>query len=115
MGQVISNLVGNALVHGAPDEPVTVSIDVGGEELWLRVHNAGPQIAPELIPALFEPFRRGAERDATRSGGLGLGLFIVRQIVLAHGGDVSVDSTATAGTTFIARLPRRVDEATFAR
>jgi signal transduction histidine kinase len=115
MGQVISNLVGNALVHGAPDEPVTVSIDVGGEELWLRVHNAGPQIAPELIPALFEPFRRGAGRDGTRLRGLGLGLFIVRQIVLAHGGDVSVESTATDGTTFIVCLPRRLGEAASAR
>jgi signal transduction histidine kinase len=115
MGQVISNLVGNALVHGAPDEPVRVSIDVGGEELWLRVRNGGPQIAPELIPALFEPFRRGAGRDGTRSRGLGLGLFIVRQIVLAHDGDVSVESTATDGTTFIVRLPRRLGEAAFAR
>jgi signal transduction histidine kinase len=89
---------------------VTVSIDVGGEELWLRVHNAGPQIAPELIPALFEPFRRGAGRDGTRLRGLGLGLFIVRQIVLAHGGDVSVESTATDGTTFIVCLPRRLGD-----
>jgi signal transduction histidine kinase len=111
MGQVISNLVGNALVHGAPDEPVKVSIDAGGEELWLRVHNAGPQIPPESIPALFEPFRRGAGRDGTRLGGLGLGLFIVRQIVLAHGGDVSVESTAADGTTFSACLPRRLDRA----
>jgi PAS domain S-box-containing protein len=107
LGQVVSNLVGNALVHGAAGEPVRVSIDVIGNDVWLSVHNRGSAIASEMKAALFEPFHRGAE--PARSGqrrGLGLGLYIVRQIVMAHDGSITVESTPTDGTTFIIRLPR---------
>jgi PAS domain S-box-containing protein len=107
LGQVISNLVGNALVHGAATEPVQVAIDAEGEDVELRVHNRGAAIAPELKTTLFEPFRRGAQReDASQLRGLGLGLYIVRQIVLAHDGAVDVESTPEEGTTFTVRLPR---------
>jgi signal transduction histidine kinase len=109
MGQVISNLVGNALTHGDGDAPISVAIDADGDDdaLTLRVHNYGPAIAPELVPHLFEPFRRGQDWPAGTARGLGLGLFIVKQIVLAHAGDVHVESTPGAGTSFIVRLPRR--------
>jgi len=107
MGQVISNLVGNALTHGAADAPVSVDIDADGDDLTLRVHNQGPPIASELVPKLFDPFRRGGDERAGSRRGLGLGLFIVKQIVLAHAGNVAVESTSRAGTTFIVRLPRR--------
>jgi PAS domain S-box-containing protein len=107
LGEVLSNLVGNALAHGAAAEPVHVAIDLDGDDVRLRVHNGGVAIAPELKGELFEPFRRGAQPDgASRARGLGLGLYIVRQIVLAHDGDITVDSTATDGTTFTIRLPR---------
>jgi signal transduction histidine kinase len=107
LGEVISNLVGNALVHGAPDQPVQVILDDGGDDgVTLRVHNGGPPITPELSAQLFEPFRRGDSDGAARSGGLGLGLYIVRQIVLAHDGEISVDSSPSRGTTFTVRLPR---------
>ncbi|HEY2749438.1 MAG TPA: ATP-binding protein [Polyangia bacterium] len=107
LGELMSNLVGNALEHGAAGEPVRVIIDVVGDELWLRVHNGGSAIAPALREALFEPFRRGeAQSGAVRSRGLGLGLYIVRQIVLAHGGAINVDSSDGDGTTFTVRLPR---------
>jgi len=109
MGQVISNLIGNALTHGAADAPVSVLIDAGDDELTLRVHNYGPVIAPELVPKLFEPFRRGRDKPAGPRRGLGLGLFIVKQIVLAHAGDVGVESTPTGGTSFVIRLPRRAE------
>jgi signal transduction histidine kinase len=109
MGQVISNLVGNALTHGATGGRVSVAIDAGADELTLRVHNFGPTIAPEQVPKLFEPFRRGGATQAGTRRGLGLGLFIVKQIVLAHAGDVAVESTPGGGTTFIVRLPRRAD------
>jgi PAS domain S-box-containing protein len=105
MAQVVSNLVGNALTHGAPGEPVRVSIDGDADGLLLTVWNAGAPIPPELIPALFEPFRRGA---ASRGRGLGLGLYIVQQIVTAHGGAIDVSSTAESGTTFAVRVPRWV-------
>jgi PAS domain S-box-containing protein len=107
VGELLSNLVGNALMHGGADEPVRVSLDADDDDVWLRVHNRGEAIAPEQKAALFEPFRRGPESGA-RSGGLGLGLYIVRQIVAAHGGTIAVESNADDGTTFIVRLPRGV-------
>ena len=106
LGEVVSNLVANALVHGDDVEPVRVTIDVGGDDVWLRVHNGGKAIAPEVRAVLFEPFRRGD--GAPRGKSLGLGLYIVRQIVLAHDGTVRVDSTDRDGTTVTVRLPRAV-------
>jgi len=103
--QVGSNLIGNALRHGAPDTAVEIAIDgTTPERVVLSVHNEG-LIPPELLRRLFEPFQqRGDQR--TRAEGLGLGLYIVQQIAFAHGGDVTVDSTAARGTTFHVTLPR---------
>jgi signal transduction histidine kinase len=115
IGQVISNLVGNALQHGPHGAPVTVSVVPEGEVVALRVHNHGPPIAADLVPQLFDPFRRGSgEREG---GSLGLGLFIVREVVRAHGGAVEVASSEEEGTTFTIRLPQaaRVAEATSGR
>ncbi len=108
MAQVVSNLVGNAITHGAPGEPVRISVDGDADELRLSVWNAGAPIERELFPALFEPFRRGA---LSRTRGLGLGLYIVKQIVTAHGGDIDVYSTAENGTTFALRVPRSMEVA----
>jgi signal transduction histidine kinase len=71
----------------------------------LTVKNEGFPISPELIPIFFEPFRLGARERSPH--GLGLGLYIVRQIVLAHDGTIDVDSSAERGTTFTLRLPRQ--------
>ncbi len=107
MGQVVSNLVANAIQHGARDAPVRVSVSGDGASAVLAVENEGPAIAPELMPILFEPFCRGsALRGATHARGLGLGLYIVRQVVNAHGGTIEVDSSAERGTAFTVRLPR---------
>ncbi len=107
MAQVVSNLVANALEHGATDGPVRVSVGGTDGEAVLEVENEGPAIAPELLPVLFEPFRGGAApRAASRARGLGLGLYIVNQVVHRHGGTIEVDSTAERGTTFTVRLPR---------
>jgi PAS domain S-box-containing protein len=106
LSQVVSNLIGNALQHGARFGPVRVSIRGDEEEVVLRVDNEGPPIAPELASVLFEPFRGGSTEPGSRSRGLGLGLYIVRQIVNAHGGEISVESTAERGTAFIVSLPR---------
>jgi signal transduction histidine kinase len=102
--QVASNLVGNALRHGS-GEPVDVGVVGSADDVVLSVHNAGPAIPAELLPHVFEPFRQASEPGAN-VGTTGLGLFIVREIVSAHGGSVDVVSDATAGTTFTVRIPR---------
>ena len=70
----------------------------------LSVRNAGAPIAPEMMPTLFEPFKRGARGPGLRN--LGLGLYIVRQIAVAHGGIVEARSSAEEGTEFRVLLPR---------
>jgi signal transduction histidine kinase len=103
VAQVTTNLVVNALEHGAPGEPVSVRLSGGAAAVELAVHNAGAPIPEDRAANLFEPFVRGNQDDA--GGHLGLGLFIVREIVRAHGGNVEVRSSEE-GTTFVVRLPR---------
>ncbi|MEQ1501848.1 MAG: hybrid sensor histidine kinase/response regulator [Myxococcota bacterium] len=106
IGQVLSNLVGNAVRHGCPAGAAELTLDGTGDPVAIEVHNGGA-IRPEVIPVLFDPFRRGPDLHAAPAdSGLGLGLFIVREVARAHGGEVSVRSTADAGTTFRVTLPR---------
>lgn len=101
LGRVVSNLVGNALRYSS-DGTVRVTVSDQGDEVALRVQNRGAPIPEEALASLFEPFRRGgASRD-----GMGLGLYIVSEIVRSHGGTVAVTSTAAEGTTFTVALPR---------
>lgn len=102
--QVITNLVGNAVHHGAPDQPVQVCAD-GTQALTVSVEvtNAGT-IPPHLLDHLFDPFR-GREREPGRREGLGLGLFIAHKIVAAHQGHIAVHS-ADGITRFRVELPR---------
>lgn len=101
--QVVSNLVGNAIRHGDPREPVSISVRPDGDSVRLAVHNGG-SIPADLLPRIFVPFVQRSERGA-RAEGLGMGLYIVRQIVTAHGGRIEVLSDAASGTTFHVRLP----------
>ena len=105
LAQVAANLINNALRHGAATEPVRVRLD-GGEpaQVTLTVRNAGG-IAPAMLPHLFDPFRGRGERS-TRGEGLGIGLYIVRQIVDAHRGSVEAGSPDPGQTLFTVRLPR---------
>jgi signal transduction histidine kinase len=103
IAQVLSNLVGNALTHGSADAPTHVALLPSPEEVCVAVTNGGPAIPPTQIDRLFEPF--WAPGSAGERRGLGLGLFIVREIVRAHGGSVDVRST-DGSTTFTVRLPR---------
>jgi signal transduction histidine kinase len=112
LAQVVSNLVANALEHGGPDVPVFVRACVRGELLALEVHNPGAPIPAHQLARLFEPFR-GSEDSGhgKRRSGLGLGLFIVREIIRAHSGEVTVHSAKGEGTTFTVLLPRDSREA----
>ncbi|HET9988307.1 MAG TPA: ATP-binding protein, partial [Kofleriaceae bacterium] len=103
LAQVLSNLVGNALEHGDPSKPVHVRIAQVETKIEISVRNEGTPIPVELLPLLFDPYRRVTARGA-RSKGLGLGLFITQQIVDAHGGRIDVHSD-DASTTFTVVLP----------
>jgi sigma-B regulation protein RsbU (phosphoserine phosphatase) len=103
--QAIGNLVANAMAYGAIDQPVRITSRIGGDSFAIEVHNAGKPIAPEPLASLFEPMTRGFS-VANSSRSVGLGLFIVREIARAHGGEVAVESSAEAGTTFVVRCPR---------
>ncbi len=103
--QLIVNLASNALTYGAPDRPVLVTSTIEEGEFSIAVHNDGPPIAEELLPNLFDPMTRGnVSTDNLRN--VGLGLYIVRQIAQAHGGEIDVTSSAERGTTFTATFPR---------
>jgi PAS domain S-box-containing protein len=104
--QLVSNLVSNALTHGEPSQTVTIHVDGSDSQtMALEVHNAG-SVPPGVLPVLFEPFRSGVNSKEEHSNGLGLGLFISQQIVLAHCGTITVSSSSAEGTLFVVRLPR---------
>ena len=107
IGQLISNLVGNAYQHGAPDAAIEVAIRGEPEQVVLAVHNSGSMIAARDLPHIFDPFRQLKPSSAKSRGSrsAGLGLFIVQAIVAAHHGTIDVESTER-GTTFTVRLPR---------
>jgi signal transduction histidine kinase len=104
--QVIANLLSNAFLYGAPGEPVELTARGDGASVCVDVTNRGPAIAEDALSLIFDPFRRGP--NATGRTGQGLGLFITREIVLAHRGEISVRSDAVAGTTFSVKVPRFV-------
>ncbi|GHA14695.1 sensor histidine kinase [Devosia pacifica] len=102
VAQLVSNLISNALTHGASDEPIRISAETTEEDLQVRVTNGGRQIPTEVREHLFDPFSRGS---ASSSGkGLGLGLYIASEIAHAHGGSLDVASSEQE-TTFTLRLP----------
>jgi|GEM_PF-1908601 len=106
IAQVITNLVGNAVQHSPPTSPVRVDSRGMDGEVRLSIHNEGVPISDEDLPSLFEPFRRGRRAGGGTPGSVGLGLFITRRIVEAHGGSIEVRSREGEGTTFTVRLPR---------
>ncbi|WNG63163.1 PAS domain-containing sensor histidine kinase [Archangium gephyra] len=103
LGQLLDNLVGNAVQHSPEDTPVEVKAVGAPDGLTLTVRNEGPPVPLEERATLFEPFKRGKRASGD---GLGLGLYIARQIVVAHGGRISVESGVGLGTRFIVWLPR---------
>lgn len=101
--QLVDALLGNALQYGPATAPVALQLQGHGDGVTLQVHDQGRRVPPENHATLFEPFRRRASSD---KDGLGLSLYLARQIALAHGGRISVESGGTEGTRFIVWLPR---------
>ncbi len=109
IGQVLSNLLGNAYQHGAENEPVKVNAGGDADRVVLSVHNQGPVIAKGRLQEMFNPFRQldpGRAMSADLRS-VGLGLYIAQSIVKAHHGTIEVESSE-AGTTFTVTLPRGV-------
>jgi signal transduction histidine kinase len=106
LAQVLSNLLGNAAAHGAREVPTRIYVD-GRDAFQLSATFANKgTIPPDLLPHLFEPFR-GTAHARLNSRGLGLGLYIAKEIIGAHGGHIQVTSSEEAGTEFRVVLPRR--------
>ncbi len=105
LSQVFSNLIANAIQHGLPEHGVDIQIDGDDRDLLrVRVRNMG-QIPPEMLANPFEPLvGKACRREGSR--GLGLGLFISREIVKSHGGSIEVESDPVRGTAFTVSLPR---------
>ena len=102
IAQLLSNLLGNALTHGPADSAIRVGATEAGGMFTLGVANAGEPIPAAIIESIFQPFNRGQNRQ--ESQGLGLGLYISSEIARAHGGTLSVASTA-AETRFTFVMP----------
>ena len=110
VGQALTNLLSNAVQHGAGDSPIAVAVRGGTDDVVLTVHNEGRAIAPSEIAGIFSPFKRlrPGEDPEPGSSNLGLGLYIAERIVTAHGGTIGVTSSARNGTAFTVTLPRNV-------
>jgi signal transduction histidine kinase len=104
IGQLFSNLLGNAIAHGSPEKPIRVRAATHGSSFELSVANSGNPIAPATMERLFQPFYRGQVRASLQ--GLGLGLFIASEIAKAHGGTLEVDSSAEE-TRFTFQMPTK--------
>lgn len=103
--QVLTNLINNALAHGAQNRPVRVSLQRVTGGCVITVSNEGNPIPRDIVPSLFEPFRRGPGAESPQQRGhMGLGLYIVQQIVHAHEGRIDVESTPR-GTHFMVFIP----------
>ncbi|MFJ5274768.1 sensor histidine kinase [Streptomyces sp. NPDC088358] len=108
MRQALGNLVSNAVRHTPPGGTVTLSARRADGEVVLDVTDTGSGIAPEDLPSVFDRFWRAEKSRSRRTGGSGLGLSIVRQLVAAHGGTVTVTSEVGTGSVFTLRLPGSV-------
>lgn len=109
VGQLLSNLIGNAVQHGQDGASIDVTAEGDRDGVTLSVRNDGLPIPPGAIKTIFEPMTRaGGDKSGESSAtSLGLGLFIAREIVRAHGGEIRVVSTREKGTTFTVRLPHQ--------
>jgi sigma-B regulation protein RsbU (phosphoserine phosphatase) len=104
ISQMVSNLLGNAISHGAEDKRIALSARLNDSIFIIAVSNGGDPIPPEVLGRLFQPFFRGGDAAERHAKGLGLGLHIASEIAKAHGGCISVSSSAEQ-TVFEFRMP----------
>jgi CheY-like chemotaxis protein len=106
LAQVIANLLNNAANYTPPGGSIWVTAETAGDELTLRVRDTGMGLKPELVPRIFDLFVQGESTLDRTSGGLGIGLTLVRGLVDLHGGRVEAQSGGVGqGSEFIVRLP----------
>jgi signal transduction histidine kinase len=112
IGQLLSNLLANAIQYGDHSRPITVRLAATEADLAVEVRNHGPVIPAAERARIFEPLVRGSAADSrSERSGLGLGLYVCREIVRAHGGRIEARSDQAEGTRFIIHLPRKGAEA----
>jgi signal transduction histidine kinase len=107
--QVVSNLVGNAIQHGDTAAPIVVTLGGERSNVMLEIRNFGTPIPQGELQRVFDPLVRGASANTprrNRPGSIGLGLYIARELVTAHGGTIAVNSSQQEGTSFTVHLPR---------
>lgn len=108
LNQMLQNLIGNALQHGSSNNAVKLTLRGEADSVRLTVHNDGAPIPPEALPTIFDPLVRSADESLNGpTTSLGLGLFIVKEVVKAHQGTIDVSSNETDGTMFTVVLPRK--------
>ncbi|MCE6979431.1 sensor histidine kinase [Pseudomonas frederiksbergensis] len=109
LDQMLQNLIGNALQHGSNNSAVKLTLRGEADSVRLTVHNDGAPIPSEAIPTIFDPLVRSADEElGAPSTSLGLGLFIVKEVVDAHQGTIEVNSSEADGTLFSVVLPRKI-------
>ncbi|MCC5824262.1 MAG: ATP-binding protein [Planctomycetes bacterium] len=101
---MLSNLIGNAVQHG--DGTIDIHAATEGESVLLTIRNGGKTIPQDQLAMIFNPLFRSDQSDQRVSGSLGLGLYIVKEVAMAHGGTVGVSSSEGTGTVFTVRIPR---------
>lgn len=108
VSQAMSNLIANAVQHGTESTPIVVTVRGAADEVVVSIHNLGRVIKAEDQQLIFDPFKRlvSEESDGLPRGSMGLGLYIAKEIALAHGGSIELRSTVEKGTTFELHLPR---------
>ncbi|EJN26197.1 MULTISPECIES: sensor histidine kinase [Pseudomonas] len=109
LDQMLQNLIGNALQHGSNNSAVKLTLRGEADSVRLTVHNDGAPIPPEVLPTIFDPLVRNADEALNGpTTSLGLGLFIVKEVVKAHQGTIDVSSNEADGTMFTVVLPRKL-------
>jgi PAS domain S-box-containing protein len=105
--QILTNLLSNAIKYSPKGGEVKVVVDVGEEDLTLRVSDQGIGIPRDVLPRLFEKFERVDNRDTRQAGGTGIGLYLVKHLVEQHEGEIKIESELGKGSTFVVRMPLR--------